>query len=76
MTEQDVETILHRAKEIHLLEEGPDETPRTISDNGLQFISKDFKQFIRLSGMTHVRTSLYYPQSNGKLERYHRTIPQ
>ena len=24
--------------------------------------------------MTHVRTSPYYPQSNGKLERYHRTI--
>ena len=27
-----------------------------------------------MSGMTHVRTSPYYPQSNGKLERYHRTI--
>ncbi len=39
-----------------------------------QFIAKDFKQFIRISGMTHVRTSPYYPQSNGKLERYHRTI--
>jgi len=38
------------------------------------FISKDFKQFIRICGMTHVRTSPYYPQSNGKLERYHRTI--
>ena len=24
--------------------------------------------------MTHVRTSPYYPQSNGKLERFHRTI--
>ena len=24
--------------------------------------------------MTHVKTSPYYPQSNGKLERYHRTI--
>lgn len=28
----------------------------------------------RLLGMTHVRTSPYYPQSNGKIERYHRTI--
>lgn len=45
-----------------------------ISDNGPQFIAKDFKEFIRLTGMTHVRTSPYYPQSNGKLERYHRTI--
>ena len=31
-------------------------------------------EFIRISGMTHVKTSPYYPQSNGKLERYHRTI--
>jgi hypothetical protein len=69
MTEQDVETILQRARE-----KFPDETPRIISDNGPQFISKDFKQFIRICGMTHVRTSPYYPQSNGKLERYHRTI--
>ena len=36
--------------------------PRIISDNGPQFIAKDFKEFIRISGMTHVRTSPYYPQ--------------
>jgi transposase InsO family protein len=69
MTEQDVETILQRARE-----KFPGETPRIITDNGPQFISKDFKQFIRICGMTHVRTSPYYPQSNGKIERYHRTI--
>ena len=69
MTEQDVETIIQRARERF-----PGETPRIISDNGPQFISKDFKQFVRICGMTHVRTSPYYPQSNGKLERYHRTI--
>ena len=69
MTEQDVETILQRARE-----KFPGETPRIISDNGPQFIAKDFKEFIRICGMTHVRTSPYYPQSNGKLERYHRTI--
>ena len=69
MTERDVEIILQRAQE-----KFPDEQPRIISDNGPQFIAKDFKEFIRLSGMTHVKTSPYYPQSNGKLERYHRTI--
>jgi putative transposase len=47
--------------------------PRIISDNGPQFIAKEFKEFIRLCGMTHVRTSPYYPQSNGKLERWHGT---
>ena len=52
----------------------PGVQPRIISDNGPQFIAKDFKEFIRIAGMTHVRTSPYYPQSNGKLERYHKTI--
>ena len=48
--------------------------PRIISDNGPQFIAKDFKEFIRISGMTHVRTSPYYPQSNGKIERWHKSL--
>lgn len=69
MTETDVEIILQRARE-----KFPAAAPRIISDNGPQFISRDFKQFIRICGMTHVRTSPYYPQSNGKLERYHQTI--
>ena len=69
MTEQDVETIIQRAREVF-----PDVHPRIISDNGPQFIAKDFKHFIRICGMTHVKTSPYYPQSNGKLERFHRSI--
>ena len=69
MEEQDVELVIQCAKEKY-----PDARPRIISDNGPQFLAKDFKQFIRLCGMTHVRTSPYYPQSNGKLERFHRTI--
>ena len=69
MTESDVEILLQQAKE-----KFPDARPRIISDNGPQFIAKDFKEFIRVSGMTHVRTSPYYPQSNGKMERYHKTI--
>lgn len=69
MAEADVETILQRARE-----KFPGATPRIISDNGPQFIAKDFKEFIRICGMTHVKTSPYYPQSNGKIERFHRTI--
>jgi len=69
MTEMDIEQILQRAHERF-----PKAKPRIISDNGPQFIAKDFKSFIRLMGMSHVRCSPYYPQSNGKLERYHRTM--
>ncbi len=39
-----------------------------------QFVARDFKEFIRISGMTHVRTSPYYPQSNGKIERWHKSL--
>ena len=69
MEESDVETIILRARE-----KFPGVTPKIISDNGPQFIAKDFKEFIRILGMTHVRTSPYYPQSNGKLERFHKTV--
>jgi putative transposase len=66
MMEADIEIILERAKERY-----PDVKPRIISDNGPQFIAKDF---IRISGLTHVRTSPYYPQSNGKIERWHKSL--
>jgi len=69
MKEMDIELILQRAKERF-----PGATPRIISDNGPQFIARDFKEFIKVSGMTHVRTSPYYPQSNGKLERWNGTV--
>lgn len=69
MKENDVQTIIQRAREHY-----PGQRPRIISDNGPQFIAKDFKEFIRLCGMTHVKTSPYYPQSNGKIERWHRTL--
>jgi putative transposase len=68
MIEAEIEIILERAKELY-----PEARPRIISDNGPQFIAKDFKEFIRVSGMTHVRTSPYYPQSNGKIERCHKS---
>ncbi len=69
MLEFDTEVVVQRA-----LEKFPGVHPRIITDNGPQFIARDFKQFIRLMGLTHVRTSPYYPQSNGKLERWHGSI--
>jgi transposase InsO family protein len=69
MTEADVEIIIQRARE-----KFPGVKPRLITDNGPQFIAKDFKEFVRLCGMTHVKTSPYYPQSNGKLERWHKSL--
>jgi transposase InsO family protein len=69
MKEADVELVIERARERF-----PGESPRIISDNGPQFIAKDFKEYIRLVGMTHVRITPGYPQSNGKKERYFKTL--
>lgn len=69
MKEADVEIIVQRGREKY-----PGEKPRIISDNGPQFIAKDFKEFIRISGMDHVTISPYYPQSNGKIERWHQSL--
>lgn len=69
MTEAEVEIVIQRAKE-----KFPEACPRIISDNGPQFIARDFKEFIRISGMTHVKTSPNYPQSNGKIERWHQSL--
>ena len=69
MKEMEIEVIIQRARE-----KFPAAYPRIISDNGPQFIAKNFKEFIRICGMTHVRTSPYYPQSNGKLERWHKSL--
>ena len=69
MTEAEIEIILEAGKEKY-----PEAKPRVISDDGPQFIARDFKEFIRISGMTHVRTAPYYPQSNGKLDRWHKSL--
>lgn len=69
MTKHDVQITIQKAKEKY-----PDKKPRIISDNGGQFISKDFQEFIKSLELTHIKTSVAYPQSNGKLERFHRSI--
>ena len=71
MPESAIEIVLQRARERY-----PGTSARVISDNGPQFMARDFREYIRVSGMTHVRTSPYYPQSNGKIERWHGTLKQ
>ena len=45
-----------------------------VSDNGRQFVSQEFEQFLRSKNIKHVRSSLYYPRSNRKVERFHRYL--
>ena len=71
MQEFDVQLTIQRA-----VEKYPGYKPRIISDNGSQFISNDYAAYLKFAGLQHIRTSVAYPRSNGKIERYHRTVNQ
>jgi len=45
-----------------------------LSDNGASYISQQFNQYLRLVGIRHITASPFHPQTNGKIERYHRTL--
>ena len=71
MQEYDVQLTSQKA-----IEKYPAYKPRIISDNASQFICKDFAQYMRFAGLQHIKTSIAYPQGNGKIERYHRTAQE
>lgn len=71
MTSYDTELIVQKA-----MDKFPGVKPRIITDNGAQYISKEFKQFIKQAELEQITTSVKYPQSNGKIERFHRSINQ
>jgi transposase InsO family protein len=50
--------------------------PRIITDNGSQFVSSEFKEALRENNIKHTRTSVNHPQSNGKIERFHKTAKE
>ena len=51
-----------------------DNRPRLLSDNGSCYVSNEFSKFIDEQNMAHVRGAPYHPQTQGKIERYHRTM--
>ncbi len=48
--------------------------PRLLSDNGPCFRSSEFKEYLQTEGMYQVFGAPYHPQTQGKIERFHRTM--
>jgi putative transposase len=71
MTTADVEIVIQRALET--LPKGVAK-PRIISDNGPQYLSTEFRSCLRDQEVVHSRIRVGHPQSNGKMERFHKTL--
>ena len=48
--------------------------PRLLSDNGPCYVSKELGEYLDKNDMEHTRGAPYHPQTQGKIERYHRTM--
>ena len=48
--------------------------PRLLSDNGPAYLSGELREYLGDRGMGHTRGAPYHPQTQGKIERYHRTM--
>jgi transposase InsO family protein len=49
-------------------------TPRLLSDNGPCYLAGELREYLQSKGIKHIRGAPYHPMTQGKIERYHRTM--
>lgn len=64
-------TVINFLKDVFAREGSPCEL---VTDNGVQFVSREFQAFLREYGIKHLKTSLYHPQCNGQVERFNHVL--
>jgi putative transposase len=69
MKAEDITLVVQRA-----LEKYPSAKPEIVHDNGSQFTSKEFKKLIQRFKLAQIRIRLHHPESNGTIERFHRSL--
>jgi putative transposase len=69
--QQTLERALDRTDLDHVL---VDHRPRLLSDNGACYLSNDLKRFLQSKHIVHTRGAPYHPMTQGKIERYHRSM--
>jgi len=75
MTATDVSDTLELALQAASLDQAPaQQRPRLLSNNGPSYVSSELGQWLHAQGMDHTRGKPYHPMTQGKIERYHRSM--
>jgi putative transposase len=69
-------TGLEQAPVVLGLEPDLEGRPALLTDNGSGYVSKVMRQYLQTVGLRHLRTRPHHPQTNGKIERLHRTLKE
>ncbi len=75
MSTDDVKITVDRAVEITGVRDlNISQRPKLLSDNGSCYVSGEFRKYLNTLCIKHVRGAPYHPMTQGKIERYHRSM--